>query len=101
MVPDNPPIDVSLQAAGAPVKWRPVAKDGADLPPGQRAICAAQQTLAVGETYDFEFRPEAAGQLTLQASRRESIFPAEITPSHRPVELRGATKISANISGNE
>jgi len=97
ILPDNPPADIRLEAAGVPVKWRPVAKDGADLPSGHRILCAARQTLSVGETYDFEFRPEAAGQLTLYATRPATIFPPEITPSHRPVELRSATTISAHI----
>jgi hypothetical protein len=90
-------MEIRLETAGVPVKWRPLAKDGADLPLGHRALCTAQQTLSIGETYDFEFRPEAAGQLTLYATRPAVVFPPEITPSHRPVELRGATTISANV----
>jgi FtsP/CotA-like multicopper oxidase with cupredoxin domain len=97
ILPDNPPMEIRLETAGVPVKWRPLAKDGADLPLGHRALCTAQQTLSIGETYDFEFRPEAAGQLTLYATRPAVVFPPEITPSHRPVELRGATTISANV----
>jgi FtsP/CotA-like multicopper oxidase with cupredoxin domain len=97
ILPDNPPMSISIEAAGVPVKWRPIAKDGADLPAGQRMLAAAQLTLSIGETYDFEFRPEAAGQLTLYATRPQVVFPPEITPSHRPVELRAATKISTNI----
>ena len=97
ILPDNPPVELSLQSAGAPVKWRPVAKDGADLPSGHRTLCAARQTLSIGETYDFEFRPEAAGQLTLQATRPAVVFPPELTPSHKPIELRPATTISANV----
>src|SRR6266852_5791558 len=58
IVPENPPIDIRLKVAGIPVIWRPIAKDGADLPAGQRELCPAQVTVGVGETYDFEFRPE-------------------------------------------
>src|SRR5262249_5104147 len=97
ILPDNPPMEISLESAGVPVKWRPIAKDGADLPSGQRTLCPARQTLSIGETYDFEFLPEADGQLTLLATRRAAVFPAEITPSHRDVELRAATKITTNI----
>jgi FtsP/CotA-like multicopper oxidase with cupredoxin domain len=97
ILPDNPPMEIRIEADGAPVKWRPLAKDGADLPPGQRAVCAAQQTLSIGETYDFEFTPETTGQLTLRATRPEVVFPPEITQSHKPVELRPATTISTNI----
>ena len=101
ILPDNPPLEIRLEAAGVPVKWRPRAKDGADLPPGHRALCAAQQTLSVGETYDFEFRPETVGQITVHATRPAAVFPPEITPSHRPVELRSATAISANVAVTE
>lgn len=101
ILPDNPPVEIRMEAAGAPVKWRPLAKDGADLPPGQRATCSAQQTLSVGETYDFEFRPDTAGQVILHATRPQAVFPPEITPSHKPVELRPATTITSNIAVTE
>lgn len=39
------------------VSWNPLAKDGADLPPNQRAGVPARQILNVGETYDFSFTP--------------------------------------------
>jgi FtsP/CotA-like multicopper oxidase with cupredoxin domain len=97
ILPDNPPVDLILVAAGAPVTWRPLAKDGADLPPGQRASRPAKVTLAIGETYDFEFRPETAGELTLEAVRPQVSFPAEITPSNKPLELRPETRIAAKI----
>jgi FtsP/CotA-like multicopper oxidase with cupredoxin domain len=98
ILPDNPPVDLILRAAGTPVTWRPLAKDGADLPPGQRASRPAKVTLAIGETYDFEFRPETAGELTLEAVRPQVSFPAEITPSNKPVELRPETRIAAKIN---
>lgn len=101
ILPDNPPVEIRLEGAGVPVKWRPVAKDGADLPPGHRALRTAQQILSIGETYDFEFRPETVGQLTVHATRPAAVFPPEITPSHRPVELRSATTISANVAVTE
>jgi hypothetical protein len=101
ILPDNPPMEIRLEAGGTPVKWRPRAKDGADLPLGHRAPCTAQQTISIGETYDFEFQPETAGQLTLYATRPAVVFPLEITPSHRPVELRDATTISAHFAVTE
>jgi manganese oxidase len=97
ILPENPPVEVSLLATGKPVTWRPLAKDGADLPPGQRASRPARVTVAIGETYDFEFHPEAAGQLTLEAVRPQVSFPAEITPSNKPVVLRPETRIAAKI----
>jgi manganese oxidase len=98
IVPENPPIDISLKFAGIPVIWRPIAKDGADLPTGQREPCPAQLTIGVGETYDFEFRPDRAGELALEVVRPSNRFPAQITPSHRVVELRPESRIAVNIA---
>jgi len=97
ILPENPPVDLILLADETPVTWRPLAKDGADLPAGQRVPRPAKVTLAIGETYDFEFRPEAPGELTLEAVRPQVSFPAEITPSHKPVELRPETRVAARI----
>ncbi len=101
IVPENPPIDIRLKVAGIPVIWQPIAKDGADLPAGQRELCPAQVTVGVGETYDFEFRPDRAGELALEVVRPSNRFPAQITPSHRVVELRPESRITVNIAVRE
>jgi FtsP/CotA-like multicopper oxidase with cupredoxin domain len=46
--------------------WRAVAKDGAALP--QRLVKTSDASLhiASGETYDFEFRPQAPGDIPMQ-----------------------------------
>jgi len=38
----------------------PLTKDGARLPPAEAVLGPARQTLAVGETYDFEYQAPAA-----------------------------------------
>jgi hypothetical protein len=48
------------------VDWRPVAKDGADLPPASQRSHLARQTIGVGETYDFEYTPTHAGPLHIE-----------------------------------
>ena len=48
------------------VKWRPLAKDGADLPERDRTLRPAQQTVSIGETYDIEFQPLERGELRLE-----------------------------------
>jgi FtsP/CotA-like multicopper oxidase with cupredoxin domain len=48
------------------VRWRPVAKDGADLPDEARSLRPAEQIVSMGETYDFEFVPERRGNLRLE-----------------------------------
>ena len=101
IVPENPPVNVSLKITGNPAMWRPIAKDGADLPTGQRKLCPAQVTIAVGETYDFEFRPEGAGEVAIEVVRPANRFPAEITPSHKVVELRPESGVIVTIAVRE
>ena len=48
------------------VSWRPLAKDGADLPEKERTLRPAQQIVSIGETHDFEFQPLARGELRLE-----------------------------------
>ena len=91
------PIDIDLKVAGMAATWRPIAKDGADLPLAQRKLCPAQLTISVGETYDFEFRPERAGELTLEVVRPSNKFPAQITPSHKVVELRPESRVAVKV----
>lgn len=47
------------------VRWRAIAKDGADLPSSQATVRRALQNIMVGETYDFEFQPLERGTYTL------------------------------------
>jgi len=101
IVPENPPVDVSLKIAGIVANWRPMAKDGADLPAGQREMCPARVTIGVGETYDFEFSAERAGELALEVIRPANRFPAEITPSQKVVELRPESGVAVNIAVRE
>jgi hypothetical protein len=62
---------VSFLAGDAkPVQWRAVAKDGWTLPAVQATTRPATQVITVGETYDFEFLPQRAGELTLQVSMK-------------------------------
>jgi FtsP/CotA-like multicopper oxidase with cupredoxin domain len=64
---DNANFDVTLSSGGKPVTWRAVAKDGADLPAAQAlSLPANRQSLTTGETRDFEYRPETAGDLKLE-----------------------------------
>jgi manganese oxidase len=98
IVPENPPVEVRLTRGGDSVMWRPVAKDGADLPERHRTLTPARLTIAVGETYDFEVRPDATGDLSLEVVRPANRFPAEITPSGKAVELRAASAVAVTIS---
>jgi manganese oxidase len=57
---------VRLLSGDQPVAWRPVAKDGADLPPALARTGSADLTMGVGETYDFVWTPERTGDFTLR-----------------------------------
>ena len=52
------------------VEWRPLAKDGFDLPSTAQRTRPARQIVAMGETYDFEYRPSATGNLVLEVRAR-------------------------------
>jgi manganese oxidase len=51
-------VRISLSRDSAPVSWRRLAKDGAELPPKQAIRGSSAVVIAAGETYDFEFTPE-------------------------------------------
>lgn len=53
---------VTLQGTDGPVTWRPLTKDGASLPPDRCVPGPARQTIAVGETYDFEVQTQPGRQ---------------------------------------
>jgi FtsP/CotA-like multicopper oxidase with cupredoxin domain len=48
-------FNVTLQTADGPAQWTPVAKDGAPLPAAEIVAGPARQTIAVGETYEFDY----------------------------------------------
>ena len=55
--------------------WRPVAKDGADLPPRQSAVRRATLLTGPGETADFEIVPRPGERLTLAISGPYATIP--------------------------
>jgi FtsP/CotA-like multicopper oxidase with cupredoxin domain len=56
-------LRVSLRSGATPVEWRPVAKDAANLK--DSPIRPADQMVAIGETYDFEYSTATPEELTL------------------------------------
>ena len=49
-------FSVVLQTSDGLVEWTPVAKDGAPMAAAEAVAVPARQTIAVGETYDFEYQ---------------------------------------------
>jgi len=76
ITPNDRLLATSLVTEDHPVKWRAIAKDGADLPAQQATVQDAVQTISVGETYDYEFAPQAPGQYELRFC---SDFGSEVT----------------------
>jgi FtsP/CotA-like multicopper oxidase with cupredoxin domain len=56
-------LRVSLQNANGPVEWRLLAKDAANV--RGTPVQKADQLIAVGETFDFEYRATSPQELTL------------------------------------
>ena len=65
IAPDNVAAQVSLHDDHGPVRWRIVAKDGADLAPAVVKSTPAETPITVGETYDAEFKADAPQELIL------------------------------------
>jgi FtsP/CotA-like multicopper oxidase with cupredoxin domain len=51
-------IELELRDAAGVVRWRPVAKDGADLPANQSTERSARLTMGPGETWDLIWVPK-------------------------------------------
>ena len=59
-------LRVALRKGGAPVQWRVIAKDGADVPPTAAILKQADQFITVGETWDFEYQTSEPQELALE-----------------------------------
>lgn len=74
-------ISFTLVTDSSFARWRPIAKDGADLPPSQRIERPATISTGPGETADFEFTPTSLEFLRLEVKT--------FTPGwHVPVNIR-------------
>ena len=62
----RPNIRVELWRGDSLIAWRPLAKDGADLPSELRVMRAARSPISIGETMDYSIMPEAAGPMRLE-----------------------------------
>jgi FtsP/CotA-like multicopper oxidase with cupredoxin domain len=67
----------SLLSESGMMSWRPVAKDGADIPPDLRRLRPAYLLTGPGETADFEFTPRRRGDLRFEV---KTLLPGWIIP---------------------
>ena len=63
-----PSVQVSLTGDAGAVSWKPVAKDAAPVPGAESTLQPAKVEMWPGETYDYEFHPEARGELRLESA---------------------------------
>jgi FtsP/CotA-like multicopper oxidase with cupredoxin domain len=63
-------VEFALGTDTTLAQWRPVSKDGADLPKSQTTPRAAYLLTGPGETADFEFTPVTPGFMRLQVRTR-------------------------------
>jgi FtsP/CotA-like multicopper oxidase with cupredoxin domain len=59
-------VRVEIKQDSTFVRWRPVAKDGADSPPAMRVMQPARVFMGIGEILDVEINPEAPGEMRLE-----------------------------------
>ena len=62
----RPGLRLELRQDTALVNWRPLAKDGADIPVADRSLRKATHTLSIGETMDVEFFPARPGEYRIE-----------------------------------
>jgi FtsP/CotA-like multicopper oxidase with cupredoxin domain len=60
------------------MSWRRMAKDGADLPPAQATRAPSAQLIAVGETFDFGFKPRAGSYRLVAELRGKPLWAREL-----------------------
>jgi hypothetical protein len=63
-----PSVQISLTSNSGIASWTPVAKDAAPVAASESELQPAKVEMWPGETYDFEFRPEAKEELRLEST---------------------------------
>jgi len=69
----------------AVVRWTPIARDGADLPPALRAATPAQMRMGPGETADFLYVAREPGRMILEvwitsSGGQRIVLPIDVEP---------------------
>ena len=77
-IAENFNVQVVLTQGARPVKWRALAKDGAELPEALRTMQPATAVAAVGETLDFEFTPPRPGDYFLEIVRATGVVSRQL-----------------------
>jgi hypothetical protein len=97
------PVDSDLayslvDSNGTPAQWRPIAKDGHDVPSGQDVVKDAKSdTISVGETRDYSFTPQKPGELYLQVAAFQRMWVRTTFIVSSAPQLRPADSLSAAL----
>jgi hypothetical protein len=62
-------------------RWKPLARDGADLPPALRGAKPALATMGPGETADFTYVPTQPGSMMMEVwipGGQRVVLPVEV-----------------------
>jgi len=80
----RPSIRVELRRDTTLLSWRALAKDGGELPAARQLARPARQVISIGETYDFEVTPAAAGEYRVEVPRGSGTLLAVMLLRARP-----------------
>jgi FtsP/CotA-like multicopper oxidase with cupredoxin domain len=69
---------IALLRGDSPEQWRPLAKDGAELPRAAQQVRKSTLLAGPGETMDFEYTPTAPGLLRLEVEQRTGAWKTEM-----------------------
>ena len=69
----RPNLRVELRRDTTLLSWRALAKDGSELPTARQLVRPARQMISIGETYDFEVTPAAAGEYRLEVRKANGV----------------------------
>jgi manganese oxidase len=62
----RPGLQIVMLRDSVRSQWKPVAMDGADLPPLQRVMVPSRVAVTIGRTADFEITPTEPGEMRLE-----------------------------------
>ena len=89
MTTRRPNMRVELRRDTVVARWRPLAKDGAELPVSLQVARPARSPLAIGETPDVELTPDAPGELRVEARTAPGallgVLPVRVVPAGKAV----------------
>jgi FtsP/CotA-like multicopper oxidase with cupredoxin domain len=81
----RPGARIQLMRDSTMLTWRPLAKDGADLPPAMQTARPAHSIISIGETMDYQIVPMRGDRLRIEVSTQGGAVLATM-----PIEVTGA-----------